>query len=240
MVEHLDFSYLPEKPVLKDVSFCLEKNQVLGIIGRTGSGKTTLVKLLSKMYPTIEGEIYLNELPISEIALKSIRENISYVTQEVQIFNATLRDNITFFNRNIEDGMLIELIFEMGLKEWFENLENGLDTELNQHTLSAGQAQMIALIRAFLKDASLIILDEAYANIDPLTEKYMQTAMQRLFENRTGIIIAHRLKTLEKVSHVMLLEQGKVEEYGSYSELRENSTTRLFQLLHQDASEVLA
>ena len=240
MVEHLDFSYLPEKPVLKDVSFCLEKNQVLGLIGRTGSGKTTLVKLLSKMYPTIEGEIYLNELPISEIALKSIRENISYVTQEVQIFNATLRDNITFFNRNIEDGMLIELIFEMGLKEWFENLENGLDTELNQHTLSAGQAQMIALIRAFLKDASLIILDEAYANIDPLTEKYMQTAMQRLFENRTGIIIAHRLKTLEKVSHVMLLEQGKVEEYGSYSELRENSTTRLFQLLHQDASEVLA
>ena len=91
------------------------------------------------MYPTIEGEIYLNELPISEIALKSIRENISYVTQEVQIFNATLRDNITFFNRNIEDGMLIELIFEMGLKEWFENLENGLDTELNQHTLSEGR-----------------------------------------------------------------------------------------------------
>lgn len=239
-VRNLSFSYKPQTPVLQNVSFSLESNQLMGVIGRTGSGKTTLVKLLTKLYPVSEGEIFINQLSLSDICIDSLRENIVYVTQEVQIFDASFRDNITFFDEEVKDNRLLELIEELGLQEWFEGLEEGLDTRINGHKMSAGQAQLIALIRAFLKDARLIILDEAYANIDPLTEKYIQNVMRRLFVNRTGIIIAHRLNTLEQVDKVILMEKGSIVESGSYQELKEDATSKLYQLLRQNISEVLA
>lgn len=232
-VEHLCFSYFSGIPVLKDVTFNLRENQALGIIGRTGSGKTTLVKLLAKIYTAQKGSIRINQQDISDISIKSIRENIVYVSQDVYLFDATLRDNITIFNNKIKDEILIGLMNKIGLKEWLENWEQGLDTRINAHAISGGQAQMIALIRAFLKKAHLVILDEAYANIDPLTEKYMQKAMESLFEKRTVIIIAHRLKTLESVNQVMLLEQGMIEEYGTYADLSKNPSSKLYRLLRQ-------
>ena len=238
-VKHLKFSYLPNVPVLKDVSFQLGKKQVLGIIGRTGSGKTTLVKLLAKLYLHSEGDIYVNQMPISDISLRSIRSNIAYVSQEVQIFDASLRDNITFFDESIEDEVLIYYINELGLKEWLDSMEDGLDTRVQARALSSGQAQMIVLIRAFLKDAKLVILDEPYANIDPLTEQYIQKVMDHLFRERTVIIIAHRLKTLERVDCVMLMEQGRVVEYGDYKRLSKNPDTRIQRLLCENVSEVL-
>ena len=238
-VKHLKFSYLLDIPVLKDVSFQLGKKQILGIVGRTGSGKTTLVKLLTKMYLHSEGEICLNQMPISDISVRSIRSNIAYVSQEVQVFDASLRDNITFFDESIEDEELIYYINELGLKEWLDSLEDGLNTRVQGRTLSSGQAQMIVLIRAFLKDAKLVILDEPYANIDPLTEQYIQQVMDRLFSDRTIIIIAHRLKTLERVDYVMLMEQGRVVEYGDYKELSENLETGIHRLLSKNVSGVL-
>lgn len=239
-VRNLNFSYKPQTQVLKNVSFSLESNQLMGVIGRTGSGKTTLVKLLTKLYPVSDGEISINQRPLSDISIDSLRENVAYVTQEVQIFDASLRDNITFFDEEVKDETLLGLIEELGLQEWFEGLEEGLDTRINEHQLSAGQAQLISLIRAFLKDARLIILDEAYANIDPLTEKYIQNVMSRLFVNRTGIIIAHRLHTLEQVDNVILMEQGSIVESGSYQQLKEDTASKLYQLLQQNISEVLA
>jgi len=238
-VERLSFSYQKDKCILKDISFSIEKNKRLTIIGRTGSGKTTLVKLLAKIYPVTQGEIFLNGFSISEIALKSVRANIAYISQEVEIFEASLRDNITMFDKSVKDEQIIYFICELGLKDWFEGLQCGLDTRINAHILSEGQAQMIAMIRVFLKDAKLIILDEAYSNIDPLTESYMQKAMKRLFEDRTVVIIAHRLKTLEQTDNVLLMEEGSIGEYGEYAELMENTSSKLWQLFHQNVKEVL-
>lgn len=238
-VERLSFSYQKERKALKEISFSIEKNERLTIIGRTGSGKTTLVKLLTKMYPVTQGNILLNGVSISEIALKSVRSKIAYITQEVQIFEASLRDNITIFDKSVKDEQLVHFIYKLGLKDWFENLKDGLDTRINVHILSEGQAQMIAMIRVFLKDAKLIILDEAYSNIDPLTESYIQKAMKNLCEKRTVVVIAHRLKTLEQTDRVLLMEDGNVGEYGKYSELKENPSSKLWQLLHQNVREVL-
>ncbi|MEC4816569.1 MAG: ABC transporter ATP-binding protein, partial [Scytonema sp. PMC 1069.18] len=222
--------------VLKDISFYLPPNQVLGILGRTGSGKTTITRLLLRFYQPQLGCIRLNGTPIHEISLTKLPQYVGLVTQDVQLFQTTVRNNLTFFNPNISDEQIFDVLQELGLLEWLFSLPNGLDTPLTSDSggLSAGQAQLLAFARVFLKNPGLVILDEASSRLDPKTETYLEAAIDKLLAGRTAIIIAHRLQTLQRANQILTLENGKIVEYGSRSDLVNNPHSQFAQFLQSD------
>ena len=191
------FNYNEGEPVLKQVSFNLAPGRVLGLLGRTGSGKTTITRLLFRFYEPYIGEIRLGGTPIMKVQLDNLRQQVGLVTQDVQLFYATVRDNITLFNSEITDSQILAVIEDLGLSAWYESLPDGLDTVIASGGLSAGEAQLLAFARVFLKDPGIIILDEPSSRLDPATEQQIDRAVQKLLHNRTGIIIAHRLGTVE-------------------------------------------
>jgi ATP-binding cassette, subfamily B, bacterial len=162
------------------------------------------------------------------------------VTQDVQLFGASLRDNLTFFDSRIPDAQILSALATLGLKPWLEKLPNSLDTMLSSDSLSSGEAQLVALARAFLHQPQLIILDEASARLDPATEAQLEVALEKLLVGRTAIIIAHRLKTVERASHICILEQGKVLEFGQRLALLAKPDSRFAELRRVGLEEVLA
>ncbi|MBC1222483.1 ABC transporter ATP-binding protein [Nostoc sp. UCD121] len=227
--------------VLQDVSFNLPAGQVLGLLGRTGSGKTTLARLLLRLYNPQSGSIQLGGVPIDQTPLTELPGKIGLVTQDVQLFQTTVRNNLTFFNPHITSDRIYETIEMLGLSEWLHSLPNGLDTNLGPDSsgLSAGQAQLLAFTRVFLKDPGLVILDEASSRLDPMTEKLIGRAIDKLLMGRTGIIIAHRLATVEKANQILILDQGRVTEYGEREELAKNPNSRFAQLLQAGLTDLL-
>ena len=240
--ENVHFRYGNGNPVLQDVSFCLKPGTVLGLLGRTGSGKTTLIRLLFRFYDPIQGTIRLNNIDISTIRLEDLRKHVGLVTQDVQLLRATIRDNLTFFDSSIGDKQILEAIDELGLTDWYASLPKGLDTELSSGGggVSAGEAQLLAFIRVLLKDSRVIILDEASARLDLVTETLIERATQRLFQNRTGVIIAHRLRTIRQVDEIIVLENGRVLEHGLRPVLEKDQDSRFYRLLQVGMEEVLA
>jgi ATP-binding cassette, subfamily B, bacterial len=228
--------------VLKAVSLRLEPGQTLGFLGRTGSGKTTLSRLVFRLHDPTAGELLIGGVPAQEVPLDELRRRISLVTQDVQIFQATVRDNLTLFDAGIEDAQLLDAIDMLGLTPWLGALPQGLDTELRAggQGLSAGQAQLLALARAFLKQPDLCILDEASARLDPVTERLLDTALTRLITGKTAIIIAHRLSTLQRVDTIAILDDGRVIEYGDRRALAADPDSRFSQLLRESPQEALA
>jgi ATP-binding cassette subfamily B protein len=228
--------------VLADISFTLGPGRVLGVLGRTGSGKTTLTRLLFRLYDPDAGAIRLDDVDIRDASLADVRGHVGMVTQEVQLFNASVRDNLTLFNRRIVDEAILRALREIGLWEWFQSLPDGLDTLLGPAGggLSAGQAQLLAFTRVFLRDPGLVILDEASSRLDPVTERLLERAIDRLFANRTGIVIAHRLGTVQRADDILILEHGRVAEYGERAQLAANPDSRFAQLLRTGLEEVLA
>ena len=219
--------------VLNDISFALKPGEVLGVLGRTGSGKTTLTRLLFRLYEPTSGQVLLHEQPLTKLALSEVRRQIGMVTQEVQLFQASLRNNITMFNSAFDDHHILRVFAELGLDEWFAAQPHGLDTQLQSAGagLSAGEAQLLAFVRVFLRDPRLVILDEASSRLDPATEQLLEKATDRLLQNRTGIIIAHRLSTIERVDTVLLLEDGCIAEMGPRQSLANDASSRFFHLL---------
>lgn len=229
----VEFGYRPDRLVLHDISFQLEAGQRLGLVGRTGSGKTSLSRLLFRFYDPQAGEVRLAGHNLLSLELAGVRQRIGLVTQEVQLFGASVRDNLTFWDASISDELILKTIAELGLSGWLANLPEGLDTVLapGGGDLSAGEAQLLAFVRVFLQDPGLIILDEASSRLDPATERLIERAIERLFSGRTGIIIAHRLRTIERVDQVMLLEEGRIKELGLRADLALDPSSRFHQLL---------
>lgn len=242
--DNVSFTYpdampkMPEKgsddmPVLENLSFSLAPGSTLGLLGRTGSGKTTITRLLFRFYDPQQGQIQMSGMPLADAAAVSIGSRIGVVTQDVQLFNATIRDNLTFFDPTISDDRIRSALHQLGLLDWVEAFPRGLDTLLKSggEGLSAGEAQLLAFTRVFLKDPGLVILDEASSRLDPLTEARLENAIARLMKGRTGVIIAHRLATVQRTDEVMILERGGILEHGPRMGLLENPESHFSRLL---------
>ena len=227
--------------VLADVTFELAPGQVLGLLGRTGSGKTTLTRLLLRLYDPDVGAIDLGGVDIRDVGLGELRARVGMVTQDVQLFQATIRDNLTFFSQRISDGQVRAALDALGLWEWCQAMPRGLDTELKAggQGLSAGEAQLLALARVFLREPGLVILDEASSRLDPVTEQLLEQAVDRLLQGRTAIIIAHRLTTVQRADKIMVLENGRVCERGERHALARDPTSRFHNLLQIGLGEAV-
>lgn len=236
------FGYKAAEPVLHEVSCDIAPGRVLGILGRTGSGKTTLARLLFRLYDAQEGEVCLGGSPVKSLALRGLRQRIGMVTQDVQLFNAPVRDNLTFFNRAIGDARLLQVIDTVGLSMWYQALPAGLDSIVGAdgQGLSAGEAQLLAFARVFLKDPGLVIFDEASSRLDPATERLIERAVSSILINRTGIVIAHRLATIQRADDILILEDGRICEYGTREALAADPQSRFSHLLQGGLEEVRA
>lgn len=233
------FGYKSEHTVLHDLSFTLAPGKVLGLLGRTGHGKSSIARLLVRFYDPDKGTILLNGVDIRTTPLLEIRQRIGMVTQEVQLFQATIRDNLTFFDRSLSDEHILQALTTLGLWDWYQTLPQGLDTEVaaGGGGFSAGEMQLLALVRVFLKDPDLVILDEASARLDLITERLIERAITQLLHQRTGIIIAHRLATLQQADEIMILEEGRIVESGERTSLLANPASRFSALLQTDAAQ---
>jgi ATP-binding cassette subfamily B protein len=238
----VSFTYDGNGQVLHEVSFNLAPGKVLGILGRTGSGKTTLTRLLFRLYDPSSGAIRLQGLDIRQIPLSQLRDRIGMVTQDVQLFKASIRDNLAFFDRSIDDERITRALKELHLWDWVQARPQELAASLaaGGQGLSAGEAQLLAFGRVFLKDPGLVILDEASSRLDPLTENLLERAVERLFKDRTGVVIAHRLQTVQRADDILILEDGGVVEYGPRLQLAGDPGSRFSHLLQTGLEEALA
>jgi len=238
--QHLNGNCREEQAsALEDVSFRLEAGRVLGLLGRTGSGKTTMARLLFRLYDPLRGEVCLGSVNLRHAKLRELRSRVGLVTQDVQLFEASLRDNIVFFDPGISDERVLAALETLGLGPWLERLPGGLDTPISGATLSAGEAQLVALARVLLKDPGLIILDEASSRLDPATERMLEQAWSKLLEGRTAVIIAHRLSTVERADDILILDHGHILEHGPRPSLAADPQSRFAALWRTGLEEVL-
>jgi len=240
---NLSFAYIEDDYVLNNISFKLDPGKTLGIVGHTGSGKTTISRLLFRLYDIKpdNGLIKLNDIAVNDIDLEDLRDKISYVTQNVELFQASVRDNVSLFDSRIPDQRIESILLDIGLGDWFEKLPEGLDTIISssEHGISAGEAQLLALARVFIKSPNLVVLDEASSRLDPVTENLLERAIEKLLINRTGIIIAHRLATLKKVDEILIIDKGNIIEYGERIDLEKDSESKFYHLLQTGEIEEL-
>ena len=233
--------------VLHNITFTLQPGKVLGLLGRTGSGKTTLTRLLFRLYDVDEGGIGLDGIDLRQVSLADVRQHIGMVTQEVQLFEATVRDNLTLFRSYdpsktpISDEEIVSALETLGLGDWLANLPDGLDSVLKSggQGLSAGEAQLLAFTRVFLRNPQLVILDEASSRLDPATEQLLERAIDTLINGRTAIIIAHRLSTVQRADDILILENGRIQEHGDRLHLLNDPNSRFAQLLRTGIEEAL-
>ncbi|MER5358447.1 ABC transporter ATP-binding protein [Streptomyces sp. NPDC002785] len=231
--DEVSFQYEPGESVLRKVSFQLSPGERLGIVGRTGSGKSTVVRLLFGLHHPARGSVTLGGREIRTVDTRALRSRVALVTQEVYVFHAPLRDNLAFFDRSIEDRRLYAALDEAGLSDWHRALPDGLDTVLGAGArgMSAGEEQLLALARAFLRDPAVVLMDEPTARLDPHTERLLEPAMERLLEGRTAVVVQHRPHALRRVDQILVLDEGTVVERGEQAALAADPMSRFHGLL---------
>ena len=220
--KNISFGYHPDDTVLHDLSFVVPANKTVAIVGYTGAGKTTITNLISRFWDPTQGQILVNNVDLRQFRLESLRQNVQSVLQDVQLFHGTIRENVTL-GRNISAQDLESAAQRSRLSKVLVRLDKGWETELsnNGSNLSAGERQLVSFARVLCQNPSVLILDEATANIDSETEKWIQEALAEVVQNRTSIIIAHRLSTIKNADFILVLDQGNLVEAGTHQELLE-------------------
>ena len=220
---HIDFAYPTRlsQPVLHDLSFTVNPGETVAFVGPSGAGKSTIFSLLLRFYDPQKGTICFDDVPVSQVDLHELRSRIAYVPQDVAIFDGSLRDNIAFGNMNVDDAKIEAAAQAAHALDFIHALKDGFDTQVGERgvTLSGGQKQRVAIARAILRDAPLLLLDEATSALDAESEMLVQKALERLMENRTTLVIAHRLATVLKADRIIVLDKGTIAEEGTHDEL---------------------
>jgi ATP-binding cassette subfamily B protein len=242
----MTFAYREDTPVIRNLDLEVPAGEVIGLLGRTGSGKTTLTRLLFRLYDPQGGAVTLDGTDIRTARLSELRGRIGLVTQEVQLFDASIRDNASLFDPAIDDARIIEVLTDLGLGDWLSRQPQGLGTVLRAGGgLSAGEAQLLAFARVFLKDPGLVVLDEASSRLDPATDQMIERALDRLLgadgsgRRRTAIIIAHKLSTVQRADRIAILDQGRLVETGRRTELEADPESAYARLLRTGLAEVM-
>ena len=215
------FEYKKNKPVLKGISFKVQKGETFALVGNSGGGKSTIVNLIPRFYDIKSGNILIDGIDVRDYTLESLRDNISIVFQDNFLFSGTIRENIMLGNLNATEAQLQEAIKDSYLEDFIKSLEKGLDTNIGERgvLLSGGQKQRIGIARAFLKNAPILILDEATSALDNEAEKIVQRAIENLMKDRTVFVIAHRLTTVQNADRIAVIKDGKLVELGNHNEL---------------------
>lgn len=219
--KNVSFHYNEKEPVLRDISFKVGEGKMIAFVGATGVGKSTIVSLMERFYDPIEGSVMLDGKDIRDITIKSLRNNISLVSQDVFLFNGTIYDNIAFGNPKASREEIIKAATTARVSDFVDKMPDGYETVIGERgvRLSGGQKQRIAIARAVLKDSPVLILDEATSAVDNETEALIQQAIDELSKTRTVVVIAHRLSTVMKADNIIVLEKGKIVEQGNHNEL---------------------
>ena len=240
--KHVTFSYNEKNnTVLNDISFTVKPGQTVAFVGHSGSGKTTLVSLLSRFYPLSQGVITLDGIDINDIQLLELRKQLSLVNQQVILFNDSIANNIAYGLDNISNERIVAAAKAAHAWEFIERLPDGLATQVGQNgvLLSGGQRQRLAIARALLRDAPILILDEATASLDSEAERHIQSALENVMSNRTTLVIAHRLSTIEKADQIIVMHDGHIIETGTHHELmkKEQHYAELYRLQFQESDD---
>ncbi|MFA9557395.1 ABC transporter ATP-binding protein [Evansella sp. AB-rgal1] len=219
--ENVEFAYDEERKALKGIDLTMHAGQTVALVGHTGSGKTTIVNLITRFYDPTKGRVTIDGHDLRDITLDSLREKVSIVLQETFIFSGTIMENIRFGNPSASDEQVIEAAKTVGAHKFIQQLKNGYETEVEErgNVLSVGERQLLSFARALLADPQILILDEATASIDTETEQVIQAALKRLLHGRTAIMIAHRLSTIREADNIIVLEHGNILEQGNHDEL---------------------
>ncbi|HMH35280.1 MAG TPA: ABC transporter ATP-binding protein, partial [Puia sp.] len=215
------FAYADDRYVLKNISFLVQPGETLAIVGHTGSGKTSIISLLNRLYHIRQGAIRIDDVRIEDFQLDALRKSIGVVLQDVFLFSGSVLDNITLRNKDISREKVIEAAQLIGMHEFIMELPGGYDYNVMERgsSLSLGQRQLLSFIRALLYNPAILILDEATSSVDTESEWLIQQAIDKLIAGRTSIVIAHRLSTIRKASKIMVLDKGEIKEIGTHEEL---------------------
>jgi ABC-type multidrug transport system fused ATPase/permease subunit len=219
--EDVHFGYVPNRPALRGISLRAAPGEMIALVGPTGSGKSTLVNLLPAFYEITSGRITIDGHDIAGVSLESLRSQVSVVSQEAFLFNGTVRENILYGNLDATEDQLLAAAGAANCHDFIAHLPQGYDSHVGERgvKLSVGEKQRISIARALLKNAPILILDEATASVDTATEKLIQEALERLMANRTSFVIAHRLSTIRKADQILVLRHGEIVERGTHAEL---------------------
>ncbi|RXJ45559.1 ABC transporter ATP-binding protein [Gelidibacter gilvus] len=222
--ENVHFSYIDNEEVLKDISFEVKSGQTIAIVGATGAGKSTIINLLNRFYDIQKGKIYIDEVDIKEMTLTSLRAQIAVVLQDVFLFADTILNNITLNNPEITEAQVQKAAKDIGLHEFIMSLPNGYHYNVKERgvMLSSGQRQLISFLRAYVTNPSILILDEATSSVDSYSEQLMQVATEKITKDRTSIVIAHRLATIQKADKIIVMDAGQIVEEGTHKKLLQN------------------
>jgi len=231
--DNVSFGYLPDRPVLKNISFSVSPGETVALVGHTGSGKTSIISLLNRLYEAQHGEIRIDDVAIKDYRLDALRSNIGIVLQDVFLFSGSVMDNITLRNPQISREKVMEAAGLIGMHDFIMQLPGGYDYNVMErgHSLSLGQRQLLSFIRALLYNPSVLVLDEATSSVDTESERMIQRATDTLIAGRTSIVIAHRLSTIRKADKIIVLDKGEIKEMGSHQELLEKQG--FYYRLHQ-------
>ncbi len=236
--EQVQFAYKPEEPVLKNISFEVQPGETIALVGHTGAGKSSIISILTKLYPIQSGTIYIDDVPLDDYDVYALRQHIGIVLQDVFLFSGTIMENLTLRNPNIETSEVEAVCRSLGVHDFIMQLPGAYQHQIKERgsTLSQGQRQLLSFARTLLYNPSILVLDEATSSVDSESEMLIQEAIAKMIQGRTAIVIAHRLSTIRKANKIIVLDKGKIAEQGTHDELVQ-IPNGLYAALHEASLE---